>query len=193
MKFLLAVVLSGILLFIWGAVSHEVVPLYKDSLMQFTNEDAVTQAILSNAAKSGVYFLPYVPQSAKGMNKEAFAASQEKAMNQLKHGPFFFGSVRLEESKSLAAYFVIQIMGDILCAFFLALILLKCNEQSYWKRVMICVWVALAGFAVKSLPMWNWYSFSAAFTFAELIDITGRMFFGSLILAKMIPSRRLEA
>jgi hypothetical protein len=66
---------------------------------------------------------------------------------------------------------------------------MKVRGQSYWGRVMTCVLIALAAFAVKSLPMWNWYEFSGAFTFAELVDIVGRMFFAGLVVAKFIPGK----
>ena len=64
-KILVSAILGGLVLFLWGFISHEVLPLYKSSMMKFTNEDAVSQMIVANAPASGVYFMPYVPQTAK--------------------------------------------------------------------------------------------------------------------------------
>ena len=189
-KNVLAVLLAGIVLFLWGFISHEVLPLYKHALLKFTSEEAVTQASVANAPTPGVYFMPYVPQDAKGMSADEFKTAQQTAIEKLKGGPFVFASVRLGAMGSFPTYFLIQFLTDVLTAFFLLLVLMKVHEQSYWNRVMICVWIALAAFAVKSLPMWNWYEFSSAFTFAELIDFVGRMFFAGLVLAKMIPGQQ---
>ena len=78
----------------------------------------------------------------------------------------------------------------MLTTLFLLLVVLRAHDQSYMGRVMTCVLVALATFAVKSLPMWNWYEFSGAFTFAELVDIVGRMLCAGLVIAKLVPARR---
>jgi len=189
-KFVLAVVLGGIVLFLWGFVSHEALPLYKNSLVKFTNEEAVTQAIVANAPTPGVYFMPYVPQDANGMSAEQFEAAKQAAIEKLQGGPFVFASVRLGAMGSFSKYIVTQLITDMLTVLFLALVVMKVRGQSYWGRVMTCVLIALAAFAVKSLPMWNWYEFSGAFTFAEFVDIVGRMFFAGLVVAKFIPGKQ---
>src|SRR5262245_26237906 len=190
-KLVLAVLLGGIASFVWGVISHEVLPMYKNSLKRFTDEDAVTKAIVANAPTGGVYFMPYVPHKANGMGAEEFKAAQQAAMVKLQQGPFVLASVRLGAMSSLSAYLLVQVLGDMLTALFLALVMMKALERRYWSRVMTCVWVALAAFAVKSLPMWNWYGFSGAFTVAELIDTTGRMLVSGLVVAKILPKRQM--
>jgi hypothetical protein len=185
----LAVVLGGIALFLWGFVSHEVLPFYKNSLVQFTNEEAVTQAIIANAPAPGVYFMPYVPQEAKGMTAPEFEAAQQSAMDKLQSGPFVFAAIRLGPMGSFAQYILTQLSTDMLTVLFLALVVMKVPGQSYWGRVMTCVFIALAAFSAKSLPMWNWYEFSGAFTLSELIDIVGRMFCSGLVVARFIPGK----
>ena len=64
-------------------------------MVKFTNEEAVTQAIVANAPTPGVYFMPYVPQNANGMNTAEFDAAEQTAMEKLQNGPFVFASVRL--------------------------------------------------------------------------------------------------
>ncbi len=79
----------------------------------------------------------------------------------------------------------------MLTALFLSLVLMNTGGQPYWSRVAVCLWIALAAFTVKTLPMWNWYAFSGAFTFAELVDIFGRMFFAGLVIAKINPAKQI--
>jgi hypothetical protein len=189
-KFILAVVLGGIVLFLWGFLSHEGLPLYKNALVKFTNEEAVTQAIVANAPAPGVYFMPYVPQEANGKSAVEFESAKQTAIEKLKGGPFVFASVRLGAMGSFSKYMVTQLVTDMLTVLFLALVVMKVRGQSYWGRVMTCVLIALAAFAVKSLPMWNWYEFSGAFTFAEFVDIVGRMFFAGLVVAKFVPGKQ---
>ncbi|MFI5250864.1 MAG: hypothetical protein ACHQQQ_00405 [Bacteroidota bacterium] len=187
-KIVLASVLGGLAIFFWGAVSHVALPLYNNSLLRFTNEEAVTQAIVANAPNPGVYFMPNNPVRSVGMSDEQYKAATQASMDRMMQGPFMFASIRLGPASTPGLY-ITQIFTDMLTAFFMTLILVKLSEKTYWSRVIVCLWIGLAGFMAKSLPMWNWYGFSPAFTFAELIDFTGRAFVGGMVISKFTSSK----
>jgi hypothetical protein len=51
-KMVLASLLGGLTMFVWGALSHTVIPFSEDSLLGFTNEDAIVQGIMAGAPTS---------------------------------------------------------------------------------------------------------------------------------------------
>jgi hypothetical protein len=57
-KILLASVLGGIAMFIWGAVSHMVLGLGESSMKAMQNEDAVIAVMKENMKESGLYLFP---------------------------------------------------------------------------------------------------------------------------------------
>ncbi|TAK59733.1 MAG: hypothetical protein EPO24_07370 [Bacteroidetes bacterium] len=191
-KVLLGTVIGGVLLFLWGAVSHMFFPFANDSLNRFANEEAVIQTLKENAPTSGIYFLPYVPMTQSSMSDSQFKSIQEAAQKKLQQGPFMLASVRMGEMGSYGTYFIVQLITDMLSALFVCLVLLSLKELSYLKQVGMCVMIALAGFAAQTLPQWNWYSFSNAFTFAELFDLVFGFFFAGLGMAKVVGRKNLQ-
>ena len=187
-KIILATVLGGLTLFLWGALSHTLIPFSKDALLGFNNEDAVTQAILAGAPKSGVYFMPYIVQRSEKMTEQQLKAAKQAAEEKMQRGPFMLASIRLGEMGSFGNYLVIQFITDMISVLFVCLVLIKAKEISFKDRVASTVFIGLAGFAATSLPQWNWYAFSLAFTLAELFDIVVGFFLAGLVIAKVLPA-----
>lgn len=185
-KIAIAAVLGGIAFFLWGAISHTVLPFANNAFLQFTNEEAITQAILSHAPASGMYFLPWVPHSPEGMTEEEFKAAKKKAEDQLMNGPFILASVRLGPMGSFPNYLLIQLFTDMLTALAVCFVLLNTREMSFWNQVFTIEWIGLAGFAALSLPQWNWYAFSTAFTLAEMLDIVVGFFLAGMVIVKVL-------
>ena len=184
----LATVLGGIVFFLWGAVSHMLLPFSNNALLMFKDQDAVTRAILANAPISGVYFLPNMTERTSGMTQEEFDAANKKAEDQMMNGPFMLASVRVGPMGSYPAHFVIQLITDMLAALFICLVLARV-QVSYWNLVFLSLWVGLAGFAAFSLPQWNWYAFSNAFTIAELVDTIAGFFLAGMVIARFVPGK----
>jgi hypothetical protein len=182
-------VLGGITLFIWGAVAHTALPLSEWTLLGFANDDAVTQAVIANAPRSGVYFMPYVPQRQSGMSEEQFKQRQASAQEKLQRGPFMFAAVRLTPMGSYAQYMGIQLLTEILTALLVCLVLARAKEFSVRSIVTTAVCIGLAGFASATLPQWNWYGFSDAYTLAELFDVVVGFLLAGLVIAFVLRRR----
>jgi len=182
-KLLLASLLGGIAVFIWGAISHMALPFANNALNKFTNEEAVTQMIKENAPKSGIYFMPYEPQK-NGMSQAKYDAAMEKMKTQMMSGPFVFASVRVGPMGSFGAYFITQILTDMLGVFFMAIVVFQLSSFPFWKKVLLAVFIYLVGFCAEILPLWNWYSFSTPYTLSELLDTTMAGFLSGMIVAR---------
>ncbi|MBI4534723.1 MAG: hypothetical protein HY708_00500 [Ignavibacteriae bacterium] len=186
-KLAMAAVLGGLTFFVWGALSHTIIPFSENALLGFTNEEAVTQAILAGSPKSGVYFLPYMPQGMEKMSPEEASAARHEAEEKMARGPFMLASVHLGEMGSMGNLLVTQLVTDILAALFICLALMKVKGLSFWNQVTAIEFIGLAGFAAVNLPQWNWYAFSGAFTLAELFDTAVGFFLAGMVIAKINP------
>jgi hypothetical protein len=176
----LGTIVGGVILFVWGAVYHAVLPFSNQAFLAFSNEDAVMQAITAGAPRSGVYFLPYIPQD---RGDEAMKAAEEK----MARGPFALASVRVGPMASLGVLLGTQFVAHLLEAFLLTLPLLQARPPSYGGRILFLVAVALTGWLALSVPSWNWYSFSTGYILAELADVGIGSALAGLALARIVP------
>ncbi len=64
-QMILGTVLDGIVLFVWGAIAWMFIPWPGQPLRAFKNEDAMTQAIIANAAQSGNFMAKTATRTAR--------------------------------------------------------------------------------------------------------------------------------
>jgi hypothetical protein len=176
-KAILGALLAGVVVFIWGAVSHMLLGVGESSMKAFQDEAAVEQALLSNISGSGIYTVP-------GMKPDADAAAEAAAMEKMKTGPFVFVSVNREGMPSMAGPMMKQVLIEILAGLLFTWLLTRTAGLSYLASAGFVAIAALAGTITTSLPFWNWYGFSAGFVFSDLLDAGIGWFLGGLVIAK---------
>jgi hypothetical protein len=177
-------ILGGVVLFAWSVLSWTVLGLHTSSLLHFTDETAVAQAIVDNAPQAGVYTIPAEVTKAVGMSYEQFKAAQMVAQDRMKRGPELFAAVRLGGVGSMTPHMVIQVLTQFITAFLVTLLLCNSKARSYWGRVAFVVCIALAGGVACILPEWNWWSFSTAYTASVFADLLAGWFLAGLLLAR---------
>jgi hypothetical protein len=172
--------LAGVLLFVWGAFYHTVLPFNPMAFEAFRDEDAVARALVEQAPRSGVYILPYEPP---GGDEAASKAAQEK----LARGPMAFAAVRLGPMGSIGGYLVRQLAIDLLEGLLAALLLLHARPATAAGRALFLAGVALVAWMARSLPAWNWYAFSTAFTLFDLGDMLIGLALAGALLSRFLP------
>ena len=60
MRVILAAIVGGLLLFLWGFVAHVFLPFSENAMKQVPNEAAVIESLRGNVTEDGVYFIPYM-------------------------------------------------------------------------------------------------------------------------------------
>jgi hypothetical protein len=147
---------GGILLFLWGGLTHAVLPA---PLSTFANEEAVVQTLRANAPVDGVYM------------------SHEGVLAAISFSPPYG---RREDR--MGPYLLRQLLSDTLAAALLAFLIAGLPGSVFGKAC----WAAVAGcaaFAIKIVPYWNWYGFTPGFIGMEALDMIGKFFLGGLLLA----------
>lgn len=165
-KFLVVgTVAGGVVLFGWGAVTHTLLP---EPFGEFKDEAAVVQAVRSSAAANGMYFA--------------------------RQGVFTSVAFRPDlgdKTKNIGGNLALQLATDTLAALLLCLFVARLRAPSVMRLAGWMTLVGLAVVAMKVLPYWNWYGFSAWFTTYEMLDVVGKFFIGGLLLGAL--GKKLES
>lgn len=187
-KLLLAAVVGGIVLFVWGAVSHSLLPFYNSSFHRFTDESAVTRAIEANAPRSGMYFMPYEPQRTEGMTDEQYNAAVEEVYQRISDGPFILAAVRIGPMAPFWQVLLIELLTGMVSCFLVGWLLLKTKPMSLGNKLLFIQGVLFAIFFAVNVSHWAWYEFSTAFTLAELFDQVVGWVLAGLVIARILPT-----
>lgn len=166
-------IVGGIIVYVWGMISWIVLPWHITTINRFTNPDAVSQVIIDNTPKDGMYVLVNMPSSEN---------DQQSTMS----GPFMFASIQragmdMSSTKPFVISFIIQVVG----AFFITWLYLQTKANRYWRGVFF---ITLIGFLVGILSLltsWNWWGFSPGYVFVGIADLVISWFLGGLAIAKL--------
>lgn len=150
---ILAVILSAVVLFAWGAVSWTVLPWYTMVANQFNDEAAVSKVLKENASAAGVYFLPFSEEDHKPGEAAAF-------VNVLPNG------MDMNMGKMMG----IGMLGQIVSTFLVFLLLSQTTGLSYWQRVGFVALVGVSIGFISHFPYWNWFGFSTSYVLVTIAD-----------------------
>lgn len=167
-KILLAGIAGGVVLFIWGAVSHMALGVGESGMKVMQNENAVIAAMKENINAPGLYLFPGgVP------GNDMTAEQQAEFMRKWEHGPSGFlvyhpNGMPGMSTKTLLIELASNIAAALIAAFLLSQAL--SSLPSFGSRVFFVALIGVVPFLAISVSYWNWYGFPAGFTFGELIE-----------------------
>ncbi len=188
MRFIIAVILGGIVAFAWGAVSHMVLGLEDNVVKPVPNEAAVMSALKTNINEPGFYFM-------RGLDKGHAASPEEMAAwgERYAAGPnailIYHPTGQLAMSPR---QFGIQIGTDFTLALVIAVIL-GFAAVGFIRGVIISTLVGVAGWIAILVPYWNWYRFPPDFVAAGLIDQVAGFFLVGLVMAFVLKPKAAAA
>ncbi len=179
-KLIIAALLGGLTMFIWGGFSHLVL-FIGTGFKPLPNEDKVMEVLKTNITEKGLYFFP--GKDFRNSTKEQDAIFDTKFRNGpvglLVYRPI--GGNPFEVSK-----LVTQLMSNLFSVFVAALIA-SLIFVSYWKRVIIVSLLGLLACSAVSSIYWNWYEFPTSFFIAQILDMVIGFFLAGLVVCKIIP------
>lgn len=167
MRIGIAALLGAIVLFVWGFVSHMVLPIGMMGFHAPKNEDVVLQAAAANLPPPGVYAMPYIDPNK--MNDETVAkAWTEKE----KTSPFVFAVVAPPDPNAggMGRQLGLQFLSNLLAALIVAW-LLAATAWTLATRAIAASAFGIFGWLVVAVPQWNWYRFPMDFTTGILLDL----------------------
>jgi hypothetical protein len=160
---------GGLVLFLWGNVSWMLLPFNEMSILTFTSDEPVRQAILANAPKDGMYLLP----------------NQTGANAVTTTGPGMFAAiVRGGPPQSMVPQLAIHLVTQTLCALLMSWLLLQTSISTFGGRLCFVITAAVFLAVADYVPLWNWFGYSWAYTLTQMGDTVAGWFFAGLAIAR---------
>lgn len=164
-RVVLAALVGGIITFFWGAVAHIALPLGEMgmSTVAENEEKPLQEALARSLGHEGLFIVPGGPMREE-MNEEARLAWEKAHADD----PTAFIVYRPRMGAMMPPSLLMnEAMSNVLAAG-LAAVILALSATGFAGRVAICVLIGVTGWLSISFSYWNWYTFPADFSLAEL-------------------------
>lgn len=167
MRVLVAGLIGGILMFLWGVVAHMALGLGNVGLRQPASESVVLSTLHEGLGdKAGVYILPSLDPKKMGDAAEVIAYQQQairspyawvvylpQGDNMTRMGPQIGRQWASDTLSALALAFVMGLAG-----------------LGFRRRLALAAVAVAFAWLSTMVPYWNWYRFPLDFTWAALIE-----------------------
>lgn len=168
MRILMAALIGGTLLWVWGAVAHMALPIGEMGFRTADEQRAALSALRGSAGSgAGVYMLPGLAPEQWG-DQEALDAFLEEYAG----SPYAFVVYRPEGNPghaNMAPNLIRHWISSVLAAAIVAWVL-SLGAFGFGRRVLIAASLGLFAWLAVSVPQWNWYLFPAEFTIGAALD-----------------------
>lgn len=161
--------IAGVVLFMWGFVSHGVLPWYGLAYQEFADEAAIAAALQDNAPNRGIYYLPYSDADRDPGKPEAF-------VNVLPRGP----------ETTLASKMAFGLIIQVVSAFLVISLVRRSASSAYWNRVGLFGLVGIIVGVASHGYYWNWFEFPSTYTVITILDIAIGWVLTGLVIARFI-------
>ena len=161
--------IAGVVLFMWGFVSHAVLPWHDAVYHKFADETAFSVAIRNNAPQRGIYYLPYSDADRGPGKPEAF-------VNVLPQGP----------GRTLASKMVLGLTIQVVSALLVISLVRRSASSTYWHRVGLFSFVGIIIGFTSHAYYWNWFQFPSAYVVITILDISIAWTLAGLVVAKFM-------
>jgi len=170
-------ILGGVLLFVWGAVSHMALGLYDTSIRSLPGEETLLPAMQTAITAPGFYFFPGIDE------KTADEATKQKWMEKIKTGPTGILVYRPRGGEALSPrQLVTELLTNIAAILIAAWLLSQAPGLGFGGRVLFVTLLGLFTWLMVDVSYWNWYGFPTAYTLANFVDqVVGCLLVGLLL------------
>ena len=167
MRVLVAGLIGGILMFLWGVVAHMALGLGNVGLKQPASESAVLSTLHEGLGdKAGVYILPSLDPKKMGDAAEVIAYQQQAIRSPYAWVVYL---PQGDDMTRMGPQIGRQWASDTLSALALAFVMGLAGLGFRRRLALAAVAVAFAWLSTM-VPYWNWYRFPLDFTWAALIE-----------------------
>jgi len=192
-RIVLSGVVAGIVVFIWGAVSHMATPLGSIGIQSLPDDEAFSALMRQSIHTSGFFFFPAMPRHPGASRPEQDAAMQAFA-EKTRRGPVGIMVVRTNGIDPMSMNtFAMELISNILAAVVAAILLSmgigSAGLAMLSSRVFFVTMLGLFASLSIEVSYWNWYGFPTNYTLAQFVDQMAGWMFGGLVLGSMIKPR----
>lgn len=189
-KLIIASIVGGIILFVWGWLTWSLIPIHNASISNIDNEEAVVSAMHVNMDKKGVYVFPGIPTSQD-------QAAMDEYTQKMQQGPI--GMIIYDPEGSdpmMPSQMIVGLLLTIISSFFTAWFLSRsmAAASTYIARVAFCGMLGVFISIVSHLTNWNWMGYPIDYTMSWILDsVIGWLLAGLGIAAIVKLPKTVEA
>jgi hypothetical protein len=188
-KVLLPGILGGLLVFVWSAFAHMVLPIGAMGINGIpNNEDALLTAMKNNIQQPGIYLMPGMDMSRKPTDAELNAVYAKAEAGPTAFLVYQPTGEKVMTPGQLIRQALFQILGGLIAAF-----IISATVASLTTRGVMVALMGLFAWLAFSAPYWNWYRFPAAFAIGEGLDRVIGWLLGGFLIAWLIQRAEKKA
>ncbi|HTT62987.1 MAG TPA: hypothetical protein VMG35_14135 [Bryobacteraceae bacterium] len=190
-RVLLAGLAGGVVMYIWIALAHMVLPLGEAGIKEIPNEPAVLSAMRSSLGDSaGLYLFPGM-----GLGPNATAPQKQAAAQQ-------YGQKLAVNPSGILMYnppgiqalqprmFIAEFLKEVIEVLLAVTLLAQTRLATYASRLGFMAGVGVLASIGTNISYWNWYGFPVAYTAAYMTtQIVGYVCAGLVAAAMVKPAR----
>jgi hypothetical protein len=186
-RVVLAAIVGGFLMFVWGAVSHMLLPFERDAFKPLPNEAAVVASLGSNVDRPGMYYFPWLDFA------NATPEQQDAWKQRIAGGPSGLMVYRPNGGEAMSPrQLVTEFVSNVAAALFGALLLVQLGG-GVGRRVLSMAAIGVAAWLSISVSQWTWYGFSTSFLLGDLADQFGGWLLAGIGMSLLIKPRRVRS
>jgi hypothetical protein len=186
-KVLVGSLVTGVVVFVWGAISHMATPIGEMGIRRIPGEDKVVPAMKDAIREPGFYFFPGMENM-----KNPSEADQKAWEAKIKQGPTGVLIIHPEGGEAMSPKQLLTELGSSIIAALLAAIVLTQVRSGYFGRVLVVTLMGVFGFVSILVSYWNWYGFPTDFTTGAMLDEVIGWFLGALVLAAIVRPAKIQ-
>jgi hypothetical protein len=192
MRIIIAGIVGGIVMFLWGGFWHEQLPFGFAGLRSLPNEQAVLNGMKANIPEAGMYIFPGF-----GLRDDAPYAQKKAAMQKLEQNPPAGPQGVLVYSPVTRPLSGRQLMTegliDVVQALFAVFLLAQARLRRYASRVGFVFVAGLLASITTNIAFWNWYGFPSSFVIANIAYLVIGYFLVGLVGAAIVKTSAPKA
>ena len=183
-RLILAGIIGGVILWIWGLISWTVIPLYTPTMRNIPNEDVVVETLSEYLSIKSIYIFPGLPKEDDQYSRDRWAEKYKRGpigmiiYNPVGADPMMLGQFLIG--------FIIFAIASYIAAWFLSRS--TAAMTSYLSRVTYCGMLGIFISLPTHLSAWNWMGYPFDFTTAMVADVVFGWIFAGLGIAGVVKS-----
>jgi hypothetical protein len=181
-KIALATVLGALVVFVWNAISWQLLPWHRATISTFKDENNVIEVLKENSDGNGVYLVPN-PPGQQGQDRK------QEALGRMIRGPVAFVSFQ-QEGVKFGVLFAKEIIRTLLAALLITLLLTKTTGLTTLGGAVFVATIALVSSILVHLQGWTHFYFSSEYTAVMVIDLTLAWFLAGLVMSRILWGKK---
>ena len=182
-RVILAGLLGGILLFLWGGLYHDLLPFGEMGLKELPNEQAIVGTLKPNLPDAGIYTFPTtgLPPDATHAQR---AAKMDEVNQKAASGPQGLLIYRPIGTPLSGKMLITEGLTNIVQALLVAFLLAQVGLKRFSSRLGFAFVLGLLASITTNISLWNWYSFPGNWMLSQLVFlIVGYLIVGIVVAA----------